>query len=129
MKLLSQIPQHNHILGIAERVKQKYKSSSGKCEFMAVELTKALKDAGIRAQHVMGNFHLDEPAAYKYMSPEEEESFDDCAVSHDWVTVEGKILDISADQFNEYVEGEIPPIVFIDYTSPLHRHYEELGHV
>ena len=129
MNLLQQIPQHNHVLAIAERVKQKFPSPKGQCEFMAKELAASLKKAGIRANHVMGNFHLDEPGAYDYMSPEDEEGQDDYIVNHDWVTVEGKILDISASQFRQYVNQEIPEIVFISYTDPLHNHYEELGYV
>ena len=129
MKLQDQIPHSNHILAIAERVKKKFPTSHGMCEFMTVALVKELKNAGIRAQHVMGNFKLDEPAAYKYISPEDEDYADDYDVAHDWATVEGKILDISADQFNQYVHDDIPPIVFIGYGDPLYTHYEELGYV
>lgn len=129
MNLANQLPQNNHVLAIAERVRKKFSSSKGKCEFMAVELTKALKESDIRAEHVMGNFHLDEPGAFEYLSPEDEEANDEYIVNHDWVSVEGKILDISADQFRKYVHDKIPDIVFIGYTDPLHNHYEELGYV
>lgn len=129
MNLLQQIPQDNHVLAIAERVKRRFPSSKGKCEFMSQALAADLKKAGIRADHVMGNFHLDEPGAYEYLAPEDAEANDDYIVNHDWVTVEGKILDISASQFRQYVNQDIPEIVFIGFADPLHNHYEELGYV
>ena len=59
------------------------------------ELVSDLNKKGIRSNHVMGIFTLDEPGAWKYRS-EEDEEFDEYQVNHDWVNVEGKILDISA---------------------------------
>jgi len=128
MNLLEHLPQHNHVLGIAERVKAKFPNPKGKCEFMSKELAKALNNAGIRAEHVMGNFHLDAPGAFEYLSPEDEEGGDEYIVSHDWVNVEGKVLDISAKQFQQYVHVPITDIVYIGYADPLHNYYEELGH-
>ena len=128
MKLLQYLPQNNHILGIAERVKEKFPSPKGQCEFMAKELAGALNKAGIRSQHVMGNFHLDKPGSFDYISPDED-SQDDYVINHDWVSVEGKILDISASQFRKYVNTPIEDIVFINYSDPLYNHYEELGYV
>jgi hypothetical protein len=52
---------------------------------------------------------------------------DEYLVDHDWVTVEGKILDVSARQFKRDVNDQIPDVVFIDYTSPLFLRYNELG--
>jgi hypothetical protein len=86
-----------------------------------------LMEKGIRANHVMGIFTLDEPGAWKYRS-EEDESLDEYSVNHDWVSVEGKILDISADQFRKYVHKNIPDIVYINYSNPLYTHYNELGY-
>jgi hypothetical protein len=96
---------------------------------MSVALTKELKKHGIFARHVMGNFHLDEPGAFEYLSPEDEDVADEYLVNHDWVTVEGKILDISATQFQKYIHEKIPPIVFAGYADEISNHYEELGHV
>ena len=76
----------------------------------------------------MGIFTLDEPGAWKYRS-DEDENLDEYQVNHDWVNVEGKILDISADQFKKYVYVNIPDVVYISYSDPLYRYYEELGHV
>lgn len=116
-------------MAIAERVRRKFSSPKGKCEFMSKALVDELKKVGIRADHVVGNFHLDEPGAYEYLAPADDEANDDYIVNHDWVTVEGKILDISASQFRQYVNQDIPEIVFIGYADQLHNHYEELGYV
>jgi hypothetical protein len=76
----------------------------------------------------MGIFTLDEPGAWKYRS-EEDEEFDEYQVNHDWVNVEGKILDISADQFKKYVNQNIPNVVYIRYSDPLYKYYTEMGYV
>ncbi len=129
MKLQNQIPQDKLVLSIAEKVLKKFKTTKGQCEFMSKELTQELRKNGIFARHIMGNFHLDEPGAFEYISPEDEEGFDEYAVNHDWVSIEGKILDISATQFQDYVHEKIPAILYADYTHPLAIKYEELGHV
>lgn len=128
MELSHLLQQDDLINALARRVKSKYPSSDGKCEFMAKDLLSALTEKGIRASHVMGIFTLDEPGAWKYRS-DEDEDFDEYEVNHDWISVEGKILDISADQFQKYVNEKIPDIVYINYTSPLYKYYNELGYV
>lgn len=129
MKLAKNLPQREHILAIADRISQKYASPKGQCEFMARDLLKALLDAGMRASHVMGNFHLDEPAAFEYICPDDvEDGSDEYAVNHDWIEIGGKILDISAKQFQPYIHSPIPDIVFISVGDPLANHYEQLGH-
>lgn len=127
MHLQQFIPSDQIVLTIAARVKSKFPSSDGKCEYMAQELSKALAKKGIRANHVMGIFTLDEPGAWKYRSNEDED-LDEYSVNHDWVNVEGKILDISADQFKKYVHTSIPSVVYIRYSDPLYRYYNQLGY-
>lgn len=127
-KLAKFLPQANVVDALAHIVKAKFPSSDGQCEYMAQELVKALKERGIRANHVMGIFTLDEPFAWKYRS-DEDEDFDEYEVNHDWINVEGKILDISADQFRKYVHIQIPDVVYIGYSDPLHRYYREMGYV
>jgi len=129
MNLTDNLPQREYILAIAERVNNRYPSVKGLCEFIANELVRELKRIGVRSSHVIGNFHLDEPAAFEYVSDEDEENQDDYAVNHDWVNIEGKILDISAKQFRKYVSVPIPDIVFIGHEDPLFNHYEELTYV
>lgn len=128
MNLRDLVPKEQTILDVALQIKNKFPSSDGKCEYMANELTKALNGRGVRANHVMGIFTLDEPGAWKYRS-DEDEDLDEYQVNHDWVNIEGKILDISADQFKKYVHAPIPNIVYIRYSNPLYRYYKELGHV
>jgi hypothetical protein len=128
MELQQFIPSDQIILAIAEKVKKKFPSSNGKCEFMSQELVSDLNKKGIRSNHVMGIFTLDEPGAWKYRS-EEDEEFDEYQVNHDWVNVEGKILDISADQFKKYVNQNIPNVVYIRYSDPLYKYYTEMGYV
>jgi len=120
------LPQNNIILAIAERVNRKYPNAFGYCGVMAKDLTEELTKYKINATHVMGEFALDEPNAEKYMECDEF-SGDEYKVSHDWVSVEGKILDISARQFREDVHEDIPDVLFIDHTSPLYLRYDELG--
>lgn len=127
MELRQFIPIEQRILDTAAEIKSAFPTSDCNCEHMAEKLVAALKAEKIRAEHVMGIFTLDKPYAWKYRS-DEDEDFDDYEVNHDWVNVEGKILDISADQFAKYVDQKIPDIVFINYTSPLYKYYKELGY-
>lgn len=127
-KLTKLLPQANIVDALAHRVKSRFPSSDGKCEYMAEELLKVLIEQGIRANHVMGIFTLDEPGAWKYRS-DEDDDLDEYSVNHDWINVEGKILDISADQFRKYVHASIPDVVYISYSDPLYKYYKELGHV
>ena len=121
------LPQNNIVLAIAERVNRKYPDSTGRCAIMAEDLVKELSKYKINAIHVLGEFTLDEPNAESYMECDEF-SGDEYKVNHDWVNVEGKILDISARQFKKDVHEDIPDIVFIDYKSPLYLRYDEMGH-
>lgn len=126
-KLTKFLPQNNIVLAIAERVNRKYPDSTGRCAIMAADLVKELNKYKINAIHVVGEFTLDEPNAEYYMQCDEF-SGDEYKVNHDWVSVEGKILDISARQFKKDVHEDIQDIVFIDYKSPLYLRYDELGH-
>jgi hypothetical protein len=127
MTKLVEFLQHDQIvLAIAERVNMKHPDAHGICAVMAKELTNELKRYGISAIHVVGQFRIDQPNAESYMEPDEF-SGDDCLVDHDWVRVEGKVLDVSARQFRKDVSDNIPDIVFINHTDPLFLRYDELG--
>jgi hypothetical protein len=128
MDLKGIIPKANLILGIAERIRNKYPNPNGACELMAKDLVKALTRDGIYAKHVVGNFRLDEPDAEKYMACDDWDNQDEYNVNHDWVEIEGKILDISASQFKKSVYENIPDIVYIDYKSPLYIRYERVNY-
>lgn len=125
-KLVEFLERDEIVLAIAERINTKYPNAHGQCAVMAKELTSELKRYGIPARHVVGQFRLDLPHAEKYMQADEF-SGDDCLVDHDWVSVEGKILDVSARQFRKDVTDNIPEIVFINHTDSLYLRYDELG--
>lgn len=127
MKLVESLNQHEIILAIAERINMKYPDAFGRCAVMAEDLTTELRKYGVSAKHILGQFRLDEPTALKYTEPDQDEGMDEYLVDHDWVTVEGKIIDISARQFKKDVNDQIPDVVFIDHTSPLFLRYNELG--
>ena len=128
MKLIESLGHDEVVLALAIRVNRKYPSAHGMCALMAKDLTLVLKEYGIIARHVVGQFRLDEPHAENY-TQSDEFSGDDCLVDHDWVEVEGKILDTSARQFRKDVTSNIPDIVFIDGTDPLYLRYDPLGYV
>lgn len=127
MKLTQFLPQADIIQGLAIRVKNRY-PEKGMCEFIAKDLVKELKSRGINAKHVEGNFTLDEPAAYQFVSPLDEVN-DDYTIDHDWVEVEGVIVDPAATQFRKYVYDEIPNIVMANHTHPLYTKYEPHNYV
>jgi hypothetical protein len=127
MKLTQFLPQADLIEGLAIRVKNRY-PEKGMCEFIAKDLVKELKSRGINAKHVEGNFTLDEPAAYQFISPLDEVN-DEYSIDHDWTEVEGVIIDPSATQFRKYVYDEIPNIVMANHTHPLYTKYEPHNYV
>lgn len=123
-KLTNFLSQNDIVSAIAERVSNKHPDVSGKCEVIAEELSKELKKYGVNAKHVIGWFTLDEPSADRYASSLYT-SDDDYKVEHDWVVVEGKILDITSKQFRDDVYIEIPDIVYADHAHPLYLRYEQ----
>jgi hypothetical protein len=127
MKLRNFLPQNEIIFSVARNIKSKY-PEKGSCAYVARDLTKELKNRGIFAKHVVGNFHLDEPASYLFISPKDTEN-DEYTIEHDWVEVEGNIIDPSATQFKKYVNINIPDIVNINYTHPLFRKYQFIRYV
>jgi len=127
MKLTQFLHQSDIIEGLAIRVKNKY-PEKGMCEFIAKDLVKELKSRGINAKHVEGNFTLDEPAAYQFISPLDEIN-DEYTIDHDWVEVEGVIVDASASQFRKYVYEQIPDIAMVNYTHPLYTKYKPQNYV
>jgi hypothetical protein len=77
---------------------------------------------------VEGNFHLDEPASYLFISPLDEVN-DEYTIDHNWVEVEGVVIDAAASQFRKYVYEEIPEVVMANHTHPLYTKYEPLNYV
>lgn len=122
-KLAKFLPQVDIIDGLAQRISNKYPDVTGKCEHVAKELTAELNKRGINAKHAVGTFLLDEPDAEKYMECDDWDGQDEYNVNHDWVEVEGKILDITAKQFRKSVNENIPDIVYIRFSDPLYSRY------
>ena len=127
MQLTKFLPQSDLIDGLALRVKSRY-PEKGACEFITKELVSELAARGIIARHVEGNFHLDEPASYLFISPLDEVN-DEYTISHSWVEVEGVVIDAAASQFRKYVHDEIPDVVVANHTHPLYTKYEPLNYV
>jgi hypothetical protein len=127
MKLTQFLPQADIIEGLAIRVKNKY-PEKGACEAIAMDLVRELKSRKISARHMVGNFKLDEPAADIFIKKIYTEN-DDYTVEHDWVEVEGVIVDPSASQFRNYVEFEIPDVVIANFRHPLYTKYEPMKYV
>jgi hypothetical protein len=127
-KLTKLLPQADVILAIAERVSTKYPNTKGACEIIAKDLTNELKSRGVNAKHVVGNFTLDEPDAEQYMDCDCWDGQDEYEVNHDWVEIEGKILDVSAKQFRKSVSDSISNIVYIGRSDPFSRRYKFLNY-
>ena len=128
MNLTDYIPRDQLAISLAEKIRLKYLPVKGKCQFIARDLVRELNDNGISARHISGIFSLDKPAVYIF-SPNESDGEDDYSVNHDWVEIEGKILDPSADQFQKYVDTKIPVVEFIDYNHPLFTKYNYIKQV
>lgn len=128
MNLAELLSKDNIISGISQRIIQKYPNVKGSCELIAKDLAKELNNHGVNAKHVVGNFILDEPDAEKYMDCDDWDGQDEYEVNHDWVEVEGKILDISAKQFRKSVGDSIPDIVYIGHSHPLYARYKFLNY-
>lgn len=128
MNLSDFMPQQDVVLGVAERVSHRFPEPSGACEYMTADLVKELTARKLPAKHVVGMFRLDEPDAEKYAIFDDTEGRDEYEVEHDWVEIEGRILDISAKQFRKSVHEKIPDIVFIGQSDPLAGRYHLINY-
>jgi hypothetical protein len=127
MNLSDYMPQEDVVLGLAQRVKRKY-PEKGSCAFIARDLVKELLARGVSAKHVCGNFYLDEPGSFIFIAPLDIPT-DEYTVNHDWVEVDGKIVDAAATQFRKYVNDEIPEIVIANHTHPLYVKYDPIKYI
>lgn len=127
MNLTDYVPQQEIIDALAQKVRRRY-PEKGACASIAKDLTKELVSRGISAKHVSGDFYLDEPGAFNFTSPTEEPD-DEYVVNHDWVDVEGRIVDAAATQFKKYVYEYIPDVLIADFRHPLYTKYYPKTHV
>lgn len=91
------IPLPKKALKIARQVRKKILkdnggNSRGMCLDASHELQRKLTEAGFFCELCEGKFHLEEP---------EEKS----VVHHYWIALNGAILDVTADQFNDEMDG------------------------
>ena len=127
MKLARQLNPDDQILLIANSVNEKFPDATGQCEIISSEVVRRLTADGIRAEHAVGEFQLDQPDAFNYMDGDDEDGQDLYQVNHDWVEIGTKILDISARQFRKSVSVDLPDVVYIDYNHPLYTRYQRLN--
>jgi hypothetical protein len=101
------------IWAIAERARTQiiatYDAPEAACYDASEVLAAALRNAGIAARRVQGTFYLDEPDPSKYDEDMDEAEMHEA--THHWVEVGPYIVDVTADQFADESEDEIPPIV------------------
>jgi hypothetical protein len=128
MNLSELLSKDNIISAVSQRILQKYPNVKGACELIAKDLARELNSRGVRAKHIVGNFILDDPDAEQYMECDDWDGQDEYSVNHDWVEVEGKILDISARQFRKSVRDPIADVVYITHSHPLYARYKFLNY-
>ncbi len=121
INLISQVTEDEHILEIAYEVREEVMGdepcSGGMCLDASEILVERLKELGYDANVVEGRFEIDfpDPAEIDYIGEEWAHT-----PTHYWVEIGGKILDVTADQYEDEVEGEVlPEIVFGTYEENL----------
>ncbi|HWI50618.1 MAG TPA: hypothetical protein VNT01_00575 [Symbiobacteriaceae bacterium] len=104
------------ILDTAERVREALERLRGEeafpkwhCQEASVALALALKRRGYQAIVLEGSFQLDRPLGLEASEPNE--VVDEAA--HWWVDVDGLWVDITADQFAEYVTDQLPGVYLL----------------
>lgn len=96
-------------------------STHGLCAYCSKELRTALAFHFIEAKIVKGTFAIDSPDPEYY--PEEMEGCEEIYFpTHYWVEVDGYIVDITADQFNDEIDDEPMPEVVIGKYEALERY-------
>lgn len=107
---------YDKILKIAREVRSSLldsdESSTGMCGFCSRELVKVLVQSGFNAIVQGGTIDLDDPMT-------DDEGVDVYDPLHYWVEIDGYVIDLTADQFNDFVDEKFHNIVF--------DAFEELG--
>lgn len=117
MKKVASIKNETIIMQIASNVRKKlvYELDSENlnsfCLEAANELRAELQKKGIKAIVVQGTFEVDNGIIEDDF---EEELFQPL---HYWVEVQGKVLDITGSQFQEFVNEDLPEIAFGNYNN------------
>lgn len=96
------------IMSAAQILRQLFGCAYGNCYSASVLLIALLKKSGLKANLIKGEFFTD------CASEGAEDDDDSGDVLHFWVVCEGYLLDITADQFNDEIEGEqMPEIICV----------------
>ena len=95
----------------------------GMCSDASEILLKKLREYGYDANRVVGTYVIDDPKELYYGDDDddEEEQEDFYHPMHHWVEVAGVeevvVIDITADQFNDEMDDENPPVVIGTYSD------------
>lgn len=119
-KILSESFIDNNILSIAKAFRNNVIKDHGDLKAMCYEislgLSHELKKHEIDSKVIKGYFYIDNPDESQYDDEIDESEMR--LAPHFWVEVNNKILDITADQFQDEVEGErIDEITYGNYND------------
>jgi hypothetical protein len=106
MRVTAKLTEDEHILQIAQQTRDailgEFSCTTAVCLEASKALSEKLNEAGYNAKVVEGTFEIDFPDQEYY----DEEDEDMYIPKHFWVEVNNKLLDITADQFQDEVDGE-----------------------
>ena len=101
--------QLDAIRTIAQQVRSQFIADgydvAGGCVELAEALCSELARRGYDAKTVRGTFRMDAP--YLQWGPQP----DPCTAIHQWVEIDGLIVDATAAQFNDYLDEAVSQIV------------------
>lgn len=101
---------------VRKRLIEREGCSTAQCYEASLELYRELRNAGFGASIVGGTFEIDEPDPE--VTPKEAwETGDAYFPWHWWVEVDGRVVDITADQFDHEVDGGVGPITIGTYRA------------
>jgi len=96
------------IMSAAQILRQLFGCAYGNCYSASVLLIALLKKSGLKAKIIKGTFQTDLPPNWS----EDQETGG--KATHFWVVCNGYLLDVTADQFNDEIEGEqMPEIICV----------------
>jgi len=105
------------IMSAAQILRQLFGCAYGNCYSASVLLIALLKKSGLKAKIIKGTFQTDLPPNWS----EDQETGG--KATHFWVVCNGYLLDITADQFNDEIEGEpMEGIVFVPLNEKKYRY-------
>lgn len=101
---------------IREKAIKEHTDLKAMCYEISLELSNELKKHSIDSKVIKGSFYIDTPDESQYEDDIDEDEMR--LAPHFWVEVNNKILDITADQFQDEVEGErLAEITYGDYDD------------